>query len=32
MKYDPFEISLICWFSAQETFIFIRHVESHCAV
>jgi len=31
MSHDPSEIILICWFAAQETFIFSISVENSCA-
>ncbi len=31
VSHDPSEIILICWFTAQETFLIIIDVENSCA-
>ncbi len=31
VSHDPSEIILICWFAAQETFLFIINIVNSCA-
>ncbi len=31
VSHDPSEIILICWFTAQETFLIINNFENSCA-